>query len=152
MSLFLPMPLFLWPMCSGRMVTQRVKHMVFLPKTNGIIAITVAAILFGTAGAFAKLLFTVQVSPVDLTAIRTIVALVVFGLFLGATSRPSLYLERAHLPLLLASGVTFTAVNITFYMAISKISVAAAITLEYTAPFFCPVDIRCCGHTPPARC
>jgi hypothetical protein len=41
------------------MVTQRVKHMVFLPKTNGIIAITVAAILFGTAGAFAKLLFTV---------------------------------------------------------------------------------------------
>jgi drug/metabolite transporter (DMT)-like permease len=118
------------------MVTQRVKHMVFLPKTNGIIAITVAAILFGTAGAFAKLLFTVQVSPVDLTAIRTIVALVVFGLFLGATSRPSLYLERAHLPLLLASGVTFTAVNITFYMAISKISVAAAITLEYTAPFF----------------
>jgi hypothetical protein len=59
MSLFLPMPLFLWPMRSGRMVTQRVKHMVFLPKTNGIIAITVAAILFGTAGAFAKLLFTV---------------------------------------------------------------------------------------------
>ena len=104
--------------------------------TNGVSAIALAAILFGAAGAFAKLLFTIQVSPVDLTAIRTIIALIAFAMFLAVTSRSSLALKRAHLPLLIASGVTFTAVNITFYMAISKISVAAAITLEYTAPFF----------------
>jgi len=104
--------------------------------TIGVAAITLAAILFGAAGAFAKLLFTIQVSPVDLTAIRTIIALLVFAIFLAATSRSSLVLKRAHLPIIIASGVMFTAVNITFYMAISKISVAAAITLEYTAPFF----------------
>ena len=103
---------------------------------HGILAIALAAILFGAAGAFAKLLFTIQVSPVDLTAIRTIIALVVFAMFLAVTSRSSLVFKRAHLPLLIASGAMFTAVNITFYMAISKISVAAAITLEYTAPFF----------------
>ncbi len=40
------------------------------------------------------------------------------------------------MPLLLASGIAFTAVNISFYLAISKINVAAAITLEYTAPLF----------------
>lgn len=57
-------------------------------------------------------------------------------MFLAVTSRSSIAFKRAHPPLLIASGVTFTALNITFYMAISKISVAAAITLEYTAPFF----------------
>ncbi|MGI9310591.1 MAG: EamA family transporter [bacterium] len=45
-------------------------------------------------------------------------------------------LTRDALPLLLASGIAFTAVNVSFYLAISKINVAAAITLEYTAPFF----------------
>ena len=40
------------------------------------------------------------------------------------------------MPLLLASGIAFTPVNISFYLAISKINVAAAITLEYTAPLF----------------
>ncbi len=54
-----------------------------------ILAIALAAVLFGAAGAFAKLLFTVRVSPLDLTAIRTIVALLVFALFLMATSRSS---------------------------------------------------------------
>jgi DME family drug/metabolite transporter len=112
------------------------KHMHQNSRTNGILAIALAAVLFGAAGAFAKLLFTVRVSPLDLTAIRTIIALLVFALFLMATSRSSLGFRRAHVPILLASGVTFTAVNITFYTAISKISVAAAITLEYTAPFF----------------
>ena len=104
--------------------------------TRGILSIALAAILFGAAGAFAKLLFTIQGSTVDLTAIRTIFALITFAMFLAVTSRSSIAFKRAHLPLLIASGVTFTAVNITFYMAIKKISVAAAITLEYTAPFF----------------
>ena len=55
--------------------------------TNGVSAIALAAILFGAAGAFAKLLFTIQVSPVDLTAIRTIIALIAFAMFLAVTSR-----------------------------------------------------------------
>ena len=78
--------------------------------TIGVSAIALAAILFGPAGAFAKLLFTIQVSPVDLTAIRTVIALIAFAMFLAVTSRSSLAFKRAHLPLLIASGVTFTAV------------------------------------------
>lgn len=114
----------------------------------GVVAITLAAILFGAAGAFAKLLFTVEVSPVDLTAIRTIIAMLVFAVFLLLTSRASLFLKRTHLPIIVASGVMFTAVNVTFYMAISKISVAAAITLEYTAPFFVLLIYVACGMRP----
>lgn len=105
-------------------------------RANGALAIALAAILFGAAGAFAKLLFAAEISPVDLTAIRTIIALFVFATFLMVASRSSFDFRLAHLPILVASGLAFTGVNLTFYMAISKISVAAAITLEYTAPFF----------------
>lgn len=104
--------------------------------TKGLIAISMAAFLFGAAGALAKILFKADISPNDLTAIRAIVACALFALFLMITSRQALRLTRDAMPLLLASGIAFTAVNISFYLAISKINVAAAITLEYTAPLF----------------
>ena len=104
--------------------------------TKGMIAISMAAFLFGAAGALAKILFRADISPIDLTAIRAIVACALFALFLMITSRQALRLTRDAMPLLLASGIAFTAVNISFYLAISKINVAAAITLEYTAPLF----------------
>ena len=104
--------------------------------TKGMIAISMAAFLFGAAGALAKILFKADISPIDLAAIRAIVACALFALFLMITSRQALRLTRDAMPLLLASGIAFTAVNISFYLAISKINVAAAITLEYTAPLF----------------
>lgn len=104
--------------------------------TKGLIAISMAAFLFRAAGALAKILFKADISPIDLTAIRAIVACALFALFLMITSRQALRLTRDAMPLLLASGIAFTAVNISFYLAISKINVAAAITLEYTAPLF----------------
>ena len=103
---------------------------------KGLLAIGMAAFLFGAAGALAKMLFTADICPVDLTAIRAIVACALFAVFLMITSRQTLRLTRDALPLLLASGIAFTAVNVSFYLAISKINVAAAITLEYTAPLF----------------
>ena len=104
--------------------------------TKGLIAISMAAFLFGAAGALAKILFKADISHIDLAAIRAIVACALFALFLMITSRQALRLTRDAMPLLLASGIAFTAVNISFYLAISKINVAAAITLEYTAPLF----------------
>ena len=104
--------------------------------TKGLIAISMAAFLFGAADALTKILFRADISSIDLTAIRAIVACALFALFLMITSRQALRLTRDAMPLLLASGIAFTAVNISFYLAISKINVAAAITLEYTAPLF----------------
>jgi threonine/homoserine efflux transporter RhtA len=50
--------------------------------------------------------------------------------------RHAFLFPRSNLSLLIISGIIFSAVNVTFYMAISLTSVAAAITLEYTAPLF----------------
>ena len=41
---------------------------------KGMIAISMAAFLFGAAGALTKILFKANISPIDLTAIRAIVA------------------------------------------------------------------------------
>ncbi|WP_431689300.1 EamA family transporter [Hahella sp. NBU794] len=106
------------------------------PFALGITAITVAAILFGVAGALAKVLFHANISPLDLTAVRSLVACAVFSLAMLLTQPATFRVSKSAIPLLIATGLAFTAVNITFYYAISMISVAAAITLEYTAPFF----------------
>ena len=65
---------------------------------KGLLAIGMVAFLFGAAGALAKMLFTADISPVDLTAIRAIVACALFAVFLMITSRQTLRLTRDALP------------------------------------------------------
>ncbi|MDD9822864.1 MAG: EamA family transporter [Gammaproteobacteria bacterium] len=103
---------------------------------SGALAILIAATLFGVAGALAKALFHADISPLALTAIRTLLSCALFAGVILAAPRLSFRVRRSALPLLIAVGLAFTAVNVTFYLAISLISVAGAITLEYTAPFF----------------
>ncbi len=104
-----------------------------LPAT---LAILTAATLFGIAGALAKVLFHADISPLALTAIRTLLSCALFAGVILALPGLSFRVKRGALPLLVAAGLAFTAVNVTFYLAISLMSVAGAITLEYTAPFF----------------
>ncbi len=106
------------------------------PFLLGAGAILVAATLFGVAGAFAKALFHLDISPIDLTAIRTLLSCGLFAFIIALSPKLSFKTNLIHVPILIATGVAFTLVNVTFYVAISMISVAAAITLEYTAPFF----------------
>ncbi|CAO3409994.1 Permease of the drug/metabolite transporter (DMT) superfamily [Azospirillum largimobile] len=102
----------------------------------GMAAIFVAAILFGAAGAAAKVLFVSDMSPLDLTAIRSFVACAVLGpIMLLLPGRP-FHVPPAARPMTVAAGVMFVVVNATFYLAIDMMNVAAAITLEYTSPFF----------------
>lgn len=103
---------------------------------SGAFAILIAATLFGVAGALAKALFQADISPLALTAIRTLLSCALFAGVVAALPGLSFRITRGALPLLIAVGLAFTAVNVTFYLAISLMSVAGAITLEYTAPFF----------------
>lgn len=101
-----------------------------------LFAIILAAIIFGIAGAMAKVLFQANIPPIELTAIRTITACIIFLLFALISNRKAFFIKKANLLLLIGVSIAFTMVNITFYLAISLTTVAAAITLEYTAPFF----------------
>jgi len=99
-------------------------------------SILLAAILLGVAGALAKVLFQADVDPLDLTALRSILATLVFLGALAFLDRDALRLPRRQIAVVVVGGLAFAAVNVTFYLAISLITVAAAITLEYTAPIF----------------
>jgi len=102
----------------------------------GLVAIFVSSILFGVAGAVAKMLFAAELSPLDLTAVRSFVACAVLGLVLLLLPGRPFYIPRTAWRMVLAAGLVFIVVNVTFYLSISLMSVAAAITLEYTSPFF----------------
>lgn len=106
------------------------------PSIRGFAAILVAAVIFGIAGALAKALFQADVSPVDLTALRTWIASGIFVAMMLLIKPAAFRVSHGSALLLIATALAFTAVNITFYLLISMITVAAAITLEYTAPFF----------------
>ena len=103
---------------------------------RGVAAIFVAALLFGVAGAVAKVLFRADVAPLDLTAVRTFVAVVAMGGMMAFLPRGAFRVAPGAWPWLVAAGVMFVLVNATFYLAIDLMSVAGAITLEYTSPFF----------------
>jgi drug/metabolite transporter (DMT)-like permease len=102
---------------------------------SGYLSIIVASILFGVAGAVAKMLFHADITPLDLTILRAFVA---FGVLaaLGGLGIFSLRVTRKDIPYLLGLGLLLSAVNYTFYLSISLTSVAVAIMLEYTAPVF----------------
>ena len=64
----------------------------------GILAILIAAVLFGVAGALAKVLFHAEISPIDLTAVRSLVACAVFSLAMLERSPIRLHMQPQQTP------------------------------------------------------
>ncbi|MBN2125630.1 MAG: EamA family transporter [Deltaproteobacteria bacterium] len=94
-----------------------------------------AAVMWASSGTAGKALFVGGMSPLELVQIRvtlsTVVMIVVFGIF----SRDVLRIRVRDLGyFLLLGGVAMALVQITYFYAISKINVAAAILLQYLAP------------------
>ena len=95
----------------------------------GYAAVIAAAALWAVAAVLARRLFDGGVSPVELTESRALLATAGFALVPGAWRRPS----RARADLV-ALGVALALVNVTYYTAISRIAVAVAVVVQYTAP------------------
>ena len=102
---------------------------------RGFLFITTAALFWGLAGTFAKLLFHEAVRPLVLTGVRSIIATVALGslmLVLGKSFR----LRKGDVGFILCLGGLFFGVSYVYYIAISATNVAIAVMLEYTAPLF----------------
>ena len=69
-------------------------------------------------------------SPVELTESRAVLAAAGFALVPAAWRRPA----AARRVLVGALGVALALVNVTYYVAVSRIPVAAALVIQYTAP------------------
>lgn len=105
--------------------------------TTGLLLALCAAAAFGSSGAFGKSLIVSGWTPGAVVLARVgIAALVMLG--------PTLWVMRGrwagarqHLPLILAYGaIAVAGCQLTYFIAISYLSVGVALLIEYTAPLF----------------
>ena len=94
-----------------------------------------AALLWASTGTVGKMLFNNGMSPAELVQARTTLSALVLIIFYAPFARKKLSIRIKDIPYFLALGSGAMAmVQITYFYAISKIQVAAAILLEYLAP------------------
>jgi DME family drug/metabolite transporter len=94
------------------------------------VAVAAAAALWAVAAVVARRLFDDGVSPVELTESRAVLATMGFALLPACWHRPA----SARRGVVVALGVALALVNVTYYVAVSRIPVAAAVVIQYTAP------------------
>ncbi|NLP44973.1 MAG: EamA family transporter [Peptococcaceae bacterium] len=111
------------------MTTERKKQGV------GILQVFMAAVLWGTAGTFAKYLFNNQISPFDLAQVRLTLAFIFLVGFITLFDRRLLRIDLRDLPYFIIFGIVGLALNqFTYLFTISLTNVATAIFLQYLGP------------------
>jgi drug/metabolite transporter (DMT)-like permease len=97
----------------------------------GFGAIALAACGWAIAAIVARRLFDDGVAPADLSAARSVITAVGLGVVLRRATPARGRLARIHI---IALGLSIALVNVAYYLAIERLSVAVAIVLQYTAP------------------
>jgi len=115
--------------------TSLVKHLS--RKTEGLIAVNLSAVIFGSAALFGKL----PISPCWIVAMRALFAAIALAI-LGSTRSTLRALPRAQLPSILSTGVLLAIHWVTFFLSVQLGGIAIA-TLTFAAfPLF-TVLIEC---------
>jgi drug/metabolite transporter (DMT)-like permease len=114
-----------------------------------------AAACWGLAAIMAKYGFERGVPPVRMAAARVAIALIVLlGVLLGllaAGRRGLLRPPRGTWPLLAGIGASIAAVNVSYYVAIDRLPVGVAISLQYTGPVMLLAWAALVGRRSPGR-
>jgi drug/metabolite transporter (DMT)-like permease len=102
---------------------------------KGYLCVAAAAVMWASSGTAGKALFTGGVTPFELVQVRVTVSAVLLTLVFGIWFRPLFKIRPRDLwYFFLLGGVVMALGQVTYFYAISKIQVAAAIFLEYLAP------------------
>jgi len=96
--------------------------------------IVTAGACWGLSAIIAKIAFDRGVPPIRMAEARVAVAFVVLVLVLAVWRRELLRPPRGSLPVLAGFGVAVAGVNAAYYIAIDRLPVGVAISLQYTAP------------------
>ncbi|MBW2093932.1 MAG: EamA family transporter [Deltaproteobacteria bacterium] len=114
--------------------------MPFSMTTRGILACLGAALLWGANGVASKYLMNGGLSPFVWSQGRLTIASILMILWLLVVNPKSLRVTPRHLlHFVLLGSIGMAGVNACYFAAISKISTAAAILIEYLAPAFIAV-------------
>ena len=102
---------------------------------KGYLCVIAAALMWGSSGTAGKALFNGGMTPFELVQIRVTVSAFVLSIFFSIFCRPFFKIRPKDLwYFLLLGGVIMALVQVTYFISISKIQVAAAIFLQYLAP------------------
>jgi drug/metabolite transporter (DMT)-like permease len=89
---------------------------------------------WGLGAVIAKTAFDRGVAPVRMAEARAVVALAILAAALAWRRRDLLRAPAGSLPLLAAFGLCVTLVTASYYLAIDRLAVGVAISIQYTAP------------------
>src|SRR2546426_5262184 len=96
--------------------------------------VVVAGACWGLSAIIAKIAFDRSVPPTRMAEARVVVALVVLALILLSARRDLFRPPPGALPILASFGLCIALVNGSYYVAIDRLAVGVAISLQYTAP------------------
>jgi drug/metabolite transporter (DMT)-like permease len=99
-----------------------------------IVRVVVAGGCWGLAAIIAKVAFDRGVPPIRMAEARVLVALVLLLCILLAGRRDLLRPPLRTMPILIGFGLSTALVNAAYYVAIDRLAVGVAISLQYTAP------------------
>jgi drug/metabolite transporter (DMT)-like permease len=103
--------------------------------TKGYLCVIAAAILWAASGTIGKGLFAGGITPLDVVQVRATFGSLLLAVFFGIRSRHLFLIQPKDLGFFIFLGsVVMALVQLTYFTAISKIQVAAAILLQYLAP------------------
>ena len=101
---------------------------------RAVLRVVVAGACWGLSAIIAKVAFDRGVAPVRMAEARVLVALVILLAVLLAVRRDLLRPPRGSGPVLVAFGLSVAAVNAAYYVAIDRLAVGVAISIQYTGP------------------
>lgn len=104
------------------------------PALLATLACIVAAACWAANAVVATGAFARGVTPEQLAEARVVVALIPLAAILAITRRDLMRPPRAAVAPLVAFGACIVAVNFAYYVAIDRVPVGVAISLQYTAP------------------
>lgn len=103
--------------------------------TKGYLCVVAAAIMWASSGVAGKALFAGGITPFELVQVRVTVSTLLLAIAFGLHSRDLFRIRgRDFVYFFILGGVAMALVQITYFYAVSKIQVAAAVFLEYLGP------------------
>ena len=103
---------------------------------KGVLFILAAGIMWGTSGIFFNLLTPYGFSPLQMTAMRGVIAAICMSIFLLLSDKSLFRINKKEIFLVIGSGICMFLAAYFYYFAIKASSVSTAVILMYTAPVF----------------
>jgi drug/metabolite transporter (DMT)-like permease len=102
---------------------------------KGYLCVVAAAIMWAVSGTTGKALFETGITPIEVVQVRATLGSLLLAVVFVARRKDLLRIRRADVGyFLFLGGVVMALVQLTYFSAISRLHVAAAILLQYMAP------------------